>query len=619
MAINFSQVKKFEITYPYEQVEYIYFNGVDNYIDLNYSFNKILEFEFSLDTSSSGPCILGYARNYAVGPYFVLFRYVTKTIEIRYNNANYQSYLNYPTRDFTVGKKYKFHINPSTKYYSLSDDNGLIFEDTTNVSLPSIKPLLMANYNNENTSNPFVEDFAEGKVYSVKLGTNQLVPCINKSNNKVGFVDSNLVFYELQGTVTSSSIGNIVANTITLPLVEVKQINKGNDIIWKRNRVVSITLSGQNTSLPINSQFSFGGIVTATYSDGTTANVTASTTFSGYNMSVASTQTILASYTEMGVTKTATYNLDVFALSSISLSGQTTTLPLDSTFSFDGTVTATYTNGTTADVTNSTTFSGYDMSTAGTQTVTASYTENGITKTTTYELIVKYYPYRRLEYIQFNGSDNYLTVNTRPELEKYYFLQFKLDSDTGTNSCLLASNGDRTTSGTMRCNHNVNSGNMRVRWGRNNASDTVITTIDYSHKYEARHRVYSNSYQHWMSFYDLTTSTDNGNYFNTNNATYTYTPSNMTIYKLMCWVDENGTPQANSYAKGKVYRYYIRNGGDSGTISTDMYPCQRKSDGKVGLYNVSNSTFYPMSGSNTTSSSAAGPVLDENWDLTTPS
>lgn len=72
----------------------------------------------------------------------------------------------------------------------------------------------------------------------------------------------------------------------------------------------------------------------------------------------------------------------------ITLSGETTSIDRNQAFSFGGTVTAHYTNGTTADVTASTTFSGYNMSTAGTYTVTASYTENGITKTATYSLTV---------------------------------------------------------------------------------------------------------------------------------------------------------------------------------------------------------------------------------------
>lgn len=75
-------------------------------------------------------------------------------------------------------------------------------------------------------------------------------------------------------------------------------------------------------------------------------------------------------------------------LTSITISGQTTSLARGSTFSFGGTVTAHYSNGTTANVTSQSTFSGYNMNTAGTYTVTVSYTENSITKTTTYTLTV---------------------------------------------------------------------------------------------------------------------------------------------------------------------------------------------------------------------------------------
>jgi len=76
-------------------------------------------------------------------------------------------------------------------------------------------------------------------------------------------------------------------------------------------------------------------------------------------------------------------------LSSIAVSGQTTVFNVGDTFAFGGTVTATYSDGTTANVTSSALFSGYDMSAAGNQTVTVSYTENGIEKITTYSITVK--------------------------------------------------------------------------------------------------------------------------------------------------------------------------------------------------------------------------------------
>lgn len=95
---------------------------------------------------------------------------------------------------------------------------------------------------------------------------------------------------------------------------EVKKIEDSHGILWQKVEakvLQSITLSGQTTSLNRGAAFSFGGTVTAHYSDSSTANVTSSTTFSGYNMSKAGTYTVTARYTEGGVTKTATYSLTV--------------------------------------------------------------------------------------------------------------------------------------------------------------------------------------------------------------------------------------------------------------------------------------------------------------------
>lgn len=76
-------------------------------------------------------------------------------------------------------------------------------------------------------------------------------------------------------------------------------------------------------------------------------------------------------------------------LSSISISGSyDTEFTVGDTFSFGGTVTANYSDSSSSDVTESATFTGYDMSTAGNQTVTISYTEGGVTKTASYGITV---------------------------------------------------------------------------------------------------------------------------------------------------------------------------------------------------------------------------------------
>lgn len=177
---------------------------------------------------------------------------------------------------------------------------------------------------------------------------------------------------------------------IHIPEGDVIEIQINGVTVWSGKQLVSIAISNATpTTFNVGDVWTFGGAVTATYSDGSTADVTNSTIFTGYNTSVAGTQTVTGTYTENGISVTATYNITVYkVLTKITLSGQTTSLNRGASFSFGGTVTATYNDGSTANVTSSTTFSGYNMSTAGTYTVTASYTYRSVTKTATYSLTV---------------------------------------------------------------------------------------------------------------------------------------------------------------------------------------------------------------------------------------
>lgn len=105
-------------------------------------------------------------------------------------------------------------------------------------------------------------------------------------------------------------------------------------------------------------------------------------------------------YTSFGVysesdSNTAVYPMLVKAdspatveLASIAVSGQSTSYNLGDTFSFNGTVKATYTDGSTKTVTP-TSVSQPNMNEAGTQTVTVTYTEGNVTKTAEYTITIK--------------------------------------------------------------------------------------------------------------------------------------------------------------------------------------------------------------------------------------
>ncbi len=153
--------------------------------------------------------------------------------------------------------------------------------------------------------------------------------------------------------------------------------------------------------------------VTATYSDGTTKEVTGYTITDGNNLTAGKTS-VTISYTENGVTKTVTQGITVSAktLSSI----RVTTEPSNKTYiegqNFNAAgmkITATYSDGTTKEVTGYTITDGNNLS-AGKTSVIISYTENGVTKTVTQSITVK-----KKEVPTNTITENTTTENTTTE------------------------------------------------------------------------------------------------------------------------------------------------------------------------------------------------------------
>ena len=118
------------------------------------------------------------------------------------------------------------------------------------------------------------------------------------------------------------------------------------------------------------------------------ATFTYSTPESGYIKVTGECTTNSVYIYSVAITYDVTSNV---ALTSIALSGTyPTTFAVGDEFSHDGmTVTASYDDESTRDVTTSASFTGYNMSSNGEQTVTVSYTEGEVTKTTTYNINVK--------------------------------------------------------------------------------------------------------------------------------------------------------------------------------------------------------------------------------------
>ena len=155
--------------------------------------------------------------------------------------------------------------------------------------------------------------------------------------------------------------------------------------------LVSISVSNMSTQYNVGDAFSFDGICIAHFSNGDEERVTPTVVFVP-DMSVAGDKTITLNYTYENITKQTTYNITVKivekkTLSSISVSGMSTKYEVGDTFSFDGTCTAHFSDGST-DVVTPIVETDPDMSVAGDKTITVSYTYDSVKVTTSYSITV---------------------------------------------------------------------------------------------------------------------------------------------------------------------------------------------------------------------------------------
>ena len=166
--------------------------------------------------------------------------------------------------------------------------------------------------------------------------------------------------------------------------------------------VSSISLSGNyKTQFNDTDTISYDGlVVTANYNDGTTADVTALAKFTVGSLDSNKQKTITVKYTEGGVTVSNSYkvtiietnNLEYIYLVNAGSTSANTNFNYNDDFS-TGTIKvfARYNKGSDVIVTSKSTFSQAKMDLLGKQTITVSYTENGITATVSYTITISDY------------------------------------------------------------------------------------------------------------------------------------------------------------------------------------------------------------------------------------
>lgn len=212
-------------------------------------------------------------------------------------------------------------------------------------------------------------------------------------------------------------------------------------------------ISGTITQIVVNASTASDVSATASVTVGGSAfggdAQSLSTTATDYTFTGSASGEIIVTVTKPSSAKKALYVKSVVVtyttknLSSITASGYKTTFYEKDAFEFDGTVTAHYDDSTTGDVTEDATFTGYDMSSTGNQTVTVSY--GG--KTTSYDITVNERPKFTVTFSDGGSlteatASAGVTLPTRTNIGEYTFVGWAESSvPTGTESVTTTAAG----------------------------------------------------------------------------------------------------------------------------------------------------------------------------------
>ena len=224
------------------------------------------------------------------------------------------------------------------------------------------------------------------------------------------------------------------------------------------------------------------------------------------------------------------------------------------------------------------------------------------------------YPYRRLEYVHFSGAE-YFDTQFGTKQGYYREVTFALNQLQSGNSMIMGSLGPSSDNNNLRrCYNCLVGSDGRFRYTVGNASSS------------------------WQNASNLPLNTKRVTYFNIQQDNSTYnakmnwglkdasgntlvsgsTTAGATGYlsnTSMSVMANNSDGNRDSFAIGNVYEIIERQTSSSGSLKHRYIPCQRKSDNVCGFYDVVDATFRAITGTNVTTA-AAGPVVNEYWDLT---
>lgn len=192
------------------------------------------------------------------------------------------------------------------------------------------------------------------------------------------------------------------SESVTLTVVAIKEGLMDSEAVTKQfkyKRISDFTLDTEKAKkeYTLGSSFDKTGITaTVKYNDGTQKDVSESVEYSGFDSSATNpSQEITVKYAEDTKTYTKSFSVRIYSENRNLDKIEVTALPektsyyLGDEFKSSGlVVTASYTDGTSSKVSDYTT-TGFDSSTPGEKTITVTYTEEEITKTTTFDVSIR--------------------------------------------------------------------------------------------------------------------------------------------------------------------------------------------------------------------------------------
>lgn len=220
------------------------------------------------------------------------------------------------------------------------------------------------------------------------------------------------------------------------------------------------------------------------------------------------------------------------------------------------------------------------------------------------------YPYRQLEWINFTG-DQRCDLGSTWIMNKAYGINFIINATYPNIEGVLLGNNDAYDYGGWICNIQHNSQGLYFTYKVGISKSPNYVYSDYFS--ENSERTLWTYFGYTVTNYDI--RDDKGNIMGYDSLVTEKTfPSSNNVFI--------GTNSNNYYyLKGvKIKSLKIAdldstssNGGvNVGAINSEILPCQRKSDGKLGFYMTSDNTFHPLLG--TTTSINIGPTVDEYPD-----